>query len=78
VTGTDLFVGQVSIEAEALDSETGTRLLAVVDRKAGNGLVLKDANTTWGHVQRAFREWAVRFRLTLDRAHRAAARARSP
>jgi hypothetical protein len=78
VTGTDLFVGQVSIEAEALDSESGTRLIAVVDRKAGDGLVLRDSNTTWGHVQRAFREWAVRFRLTLDRAHRNATRPKSP
>jgi hypothetical protein len=69
ITGTDLFVGQVAIEAEAVDSETNERLMARVDRKAGRKFALKEGMTTWGHVERAFREWAIGFRLTMDAAH---------
>ncbi len=70
ITGTDLFVGEVAIEAEVVDSQTGERLMALVDRKAGNKFRLKGGTTTWGHVTKAFREWAVGFRTTMDRAHR--------
>ncbi len=78
ITGTHLFVGEVAIEAELLDSESGRRLIAVVDRKAG-GKRLKGGNTSWGHVAKAFREWAVAFRVRLDTEHaRARARARAP
>ena len=71
ITGTDLFVGEVAIEAEVLDSLTNERLMALVDRKAGNKFTLKDGTTSWGHVTKAFRQWAVRFRMTLDEAHAA-------
>ena len=80
ITGTHLFVGEVAIEAELLDSESGRRLIAVVDRKAG-GKRLKGGNTSWGHVAKAFREWAVAFRVRLDTEQaraRARARARAP
>ena len=70
ITGTDLFVGQVAIEAELLDSQTGERLLAIVDRKAGGKFRLKEGMTTWGQVARGLREWAVQFRLRMDREHR--------
>lgn len=69
ITGTDLFVGEVAIEAELVDSQTNERLMALVDRKAGDKFSLKQGTTTWGHVTKALREWAVAFRLTLDRAH---------
>ncbi len=50
----------------------------MVDRKAG-GKRLKGGNTSWGHVAKAFREWAVAFRVRLDTEHaRARARARAP
>ena len=75
ITGTDLFVGEVAIEAEVVDSQTNERLLALVDRKAGDKFGLKAGMTTWGHVTKAFREWAVAFRLRLDRAHHAQPRA---
>jgi hypothetical protein len=68
IEGTDLFVGEVSIEAEAIDSVTGARLVGLVDRKAGDRFHVSDDRTTWGHVTRAFREWAARFRLRLDAA----------
>lgn len=66
VTGTDLFVGEVAIEAELVDSQTDLRLMALVDRKAGDKFHLKEGTTTWGHVAKAFRQWAVRFRLRLE------------
>ena len=69
ITGTHLFVGQVAIEAEALDSRTGVRLMARVDRKAGERFALRKGATTWGHVEKAFREWAIGFRMTMDAAH---------
>jgi hypothetical protein len=69
ITGTDLFVGQVAIEAEAVDAQTNERLMARVDRKAGDKFSLRKGMTTWGHVEKAFREWAVGFRLTMDAAH---------
>ncbi len=71
ITGTDLFVGEVAIEAEVVDSQTNERLMALVDRKAGDKFGLKAGMTTWGHVTKAFREWAVAFRLRMDRAHHA-------
>ena len=70
VTGTDLFVGQVAIEAEVLDSISNERLIAVVDRKVGTKFQLREGTTTWGHVAKAFRQWAVQFRVRLDRDHR--------
>jgi hypothetical protein len=69
ITGTDLFVGEAAVEAEVVDSQSNVRLMALVDRKAGNKFGLKEGMTTWGHVEKAFREWAVRFRLTMDEAH---------
>ncbi len=69
ITGTDLFVGQVALEAELLDSLTNERLLAIVDRKAGTNFQLKKGMTTWGHVTQALRQWAVQFRTRMDRAH---------
>ena len=55
---------------EALDSVTGEREMALVERKFGKRFALEDGATTWGNVEKAFREWAVQFRLTMDRAHR--------
>ncbi len=69
ITGTDLFVGEVAIEAEAVDSLTGERLMARVDRKAGDKFTLKEGATSWGHVEKAFRDWAISFRRNLDAAH---------
>jgi hypothetical protein len=69
ITGTDLFVGQVAIEAEASDSQTNERLMAIVDRKAGSRFALKQGMTEWGHIEKAFREWAIGFRMRLDAAH---------
>jgi hypothetical protein len=69
ISGTDLFVGEVAIEAEIRDSASGERLGALVDRKFGDRFALQQGATTWGHVEQAFRDWAVDFRIQMDREH---------
>lgn len=70
VTGTHSGVGIVSVEGELLDSSTGERLAAVVDRRAGTKSLNIQA-TRWGEVQDAFNFWARRMQtnLALLRTH---------
>jgi hypothetical protein len=72
VTGTHSGVGIVSIEGELLDSVSGERLAAVVDRRAGTKSLNIKA-TRWGEVQDAFNFWARRMQtnLALLRTHQA-------
>jgi len=62
--GTHSGVGVVSVEGELLDSLTGQRLAAVVDRRAGTKS-LADKYTRWGDVQDAFSFWARRMQTNL-------------
>jgi len=64
VLGTHSGVGVVSVEGELLDSVTGKRLAAVVDRRAGTKS-LADKYTRWGDVQDAFSFWARRMQTNL-------------
>jgi len=64
VTGTHSAVGVVSVEGELLDSVSGRRLAAVVDRRAGTKSVLGKP-TRWGDVQDAFSFWARRMQTNL-------------
>ncbi len=70
VVGTHSAVGVVSIEGELLDSVTGQRIAAVVDRRAGTKSLLGKP-TRWGDVQDAFSFWARRMQtnLALIRTH---------
>jgi hypothetical protein len=70
VTGTHSGVGIVSVEGELLDSVSGQRLAAVVDRRAGTKSLAINA-TRWGDVQDAFSFWARRMQTNLAvlRAH---------
>lgn len=70
LTGTHTGVGVVSIEGEVLDSATGQRIGAVMDRRAGTKS-LSGKYTRWGDVQDAFNFWARRIQtnLALLRAH---------
>jgi hypothetical protein len=56
-TGTALNVGKVGGEMEITDSMTGERLIACVDRRQGQGVLVK-AFTSWGDVTAAFDKWA--------------------
>ncbi len=76
VGGKRLFIGQVQIEGEALDSVSSQRLMGLVDRKVV-GRRLAEGSTQFGTATQAFREWAVGFRLVIDRAHRRAREGRA-
>jgi hypothetical protein len=61
ITGTDLGVGMVYIEAECLDGQTGKRVAAAMDARAGTKALRTKFNSTWGDVKLAFDWWAQRF-----------------
>ena len=67
-TGTHAFVGRASIEIEILDAESGERLVAAVDERAG-GKALRGATSTWSDVEDAYDHWAevIATRLSLFR-----------
>ncbi|MEN8132886.1 MAG: DUF3313 domain-containing protein [Pseudomonadota bacterium] len=60
-------MGEAAIEGELLDSVTGERLAAIVDRKVGSLFSPSLGYMTWGHVKDAFRSWAHQLRDVLDR-----------
>jgi hypothetical protein len=63
-TGSYAFVGSAQSEGEVVDSQTGERLAAAVDRRSG-GLSIKNASVwQWGDAQNAMDYWAQR---TADR-----------
>jgi hypothetical protein len=69
ITGTHTYVGQVSIEAELLDSQTNERVAAAIDRRAGARHNVLEGMHRWGHAKDAFEFWAKRIRLWLDEVH---------
>lgn len=58
---TKSFVGKAGVEAEILDSASGTRLAAAIDRRVG-ARTLKPEKNAWSDVEHAFRYWADRLR----------------
>ena len=65
-TGKGSFVGEISMEFEALDSVTNERLAAAADRQAGGKI---DSMTSFGTAEDAFKFWAERLRTRLDELH---------
>jgi hypothetical protein len=66
VTGTNLSVGSVGAECEGLDSQTGIRLFAAVDARAGRKYTGKfDKFDKWHTAKDAFDLWAVQLRTRL-------------
>lgn len=63
-TGTHAFVGEASAECEFVDSVTGERLAAAVDRRAGEK-VLRGKLGTWNDVYESYDYWAKRIREVL-------------
>jgi hypothetical protein len=61
ITGMDIGVGKVVIEAEALDGETNQRVMAAMDARAGSKALRTKFNSTWGDVKLSFDWWATRF-----------------
>ena len=69
ITGKYPYVGQASLEAELLDSQTNERVAAVIDRRAGARHNVLEGMHRWGHAKDAFELWAKRLRLWLDEVH---------
>ena len=62
-------LGGASMEAEGLDSQTGERVLAVVDTRAGNRLSIGAGLDPLGHAKQVIRHWVERFVTRVDKAH---------
>jgi hypothetical protein len=60
ITGTDIGVGKVQVEAELLDGETNQRIAAAMDARAGTKALRTKFNSTWGDVKLSFDWWAER------------------
>jgi Protein of unknown function (DUF3313) len=61
ITGTGIGVGLVRIEADFTDGETGQRLGAVVDARAGGKAWSSKFDGDWGDANLAFEYWSIRF-----------------
>ncbi len=70
VTGTDIGVGLALVEAEFLDGQTGKRVAAAMDARAGTKALRSKFRSSWNDVKLAFDWWAKRTdkRLMLLRA----------
>lgn len=76
--GKTLTTGSVRIEAEALDAQTGVRLAAMVDERAGAKVTGRlDKWSKWQDARDAFDYWSARMRGTL-RDFRARAEPNAP
>jgi len=60
ITGTDIGVGKVVIEAELLDGQTNQRVCAAMDARAGTKALRTKFNSTWGDARLAFEWWGQR------------------
>ena len=68
-TGSYAFVGSAQSEGEVLDSVTGERLAAAVDRRSG-GMSIKNAGVwQWGDAEKAMDYWAQRTAERLAELH---------
>lgn len=65
-TGTEAFVGGAAIEAEIVDSVSGSRLMAMVDEKSGSKSI-KGSTNTWSDVEKAYQEWAQGLKNRLEK-----------
>jgi hypothetical protein len=63
-TGTNIWVGQASVEAKLIDSQTGDLLMAGIDRRSGEK-TFKGVTSSWDDVKHSFEYWAkgIRWRL---------------
>jgi hypothetical protein len=60
-TGVSAFTGSASVEIKVTDTETGTLLLAAVDRRGGTKS-LSGVTNSWNDVEEAYRFWAEKVR----------------
>ncbi len=62
-------LGGASMEAEAVDSVTGERILAVVDSQSGDRTSLFAGLSEFSHAKQVMDMWVERFMSRLDSAH---------
>ncbi len=62
-------LGGATMEAEAFDTQTGERLVAIVESKQGEHFSFSDAASRYGHAKQVMRHWINRFVTRLDKAH---------
>ena len=62
-------LGGASMEGEALDSQTGERVIAVVDTRKGSRAAIGAGLQTLGHAKQVMDFWIERFIKQLDKAH---------
>ena len=62
--GVSLFTGSSSVEMKITESETGTLLVAAVDRRGGTKS-LRGVTNSWNDVEEAYRFWAEKSRYRL-------------
>ncbi len=65
-TGSHIGMGEVSFEAELIDSQTGEVLGAEIDSKTGKKYKVAKTVTKWGHAIDVFNFWARGLRMRLD------------
>ena len=62
-------LGGASMEAEAIDSQTRERVIAVVDSRQGSRASIGAGLQTFGHAKQVMDFWIERFIKQLDKAH---------
>jgi len=65
VTGSDSFVGDAQAEMEIIDSMSGARMAAAVDKRIGSK-ALKSKFGAWNHAKESFDYWAKQLRERLN------------
>lgn len=66
ITGTGTGVGLVMVEGDFMDGQTGQRVAAAADARAGTKALRTKFNSTWGDVKLAFDWWAQRVAVRLE------------
>ncbi len=67
MAGKTIYIAEASLEAEAVDSETGKRIMAVVTRHPGEKFEAAEGEKlSWRNLQGALDYWARRLREVLD------------
>lgn len=61
--------GGASMEAEGFDSESGERVMAVVDSRTGGRIPITEGMTPLDNARQVIRYWVNRFIKRLDIAH---------
>jgi hypothetical protein len=66
-TGVHIGMGQMSGEAELIDSKTGEVLAMALDTETGKKYKLAKNFTKWGQVKEISKEWVASFGKRLDK-----------